>query len=149
MALALSGPRSPREKASVRSVVAAARRAGEDGEADLGLALLHFATSRSWWIDPGRRGPIGNRRCSACARPGQARRPPNPHERDRAEDHIDELLAYLVKRSGSPEPATGIDLRRLATAALWVGALDLAADTSPRRTRHSAMKAASDSSPGP
>ena len=44
------------------------------------------------------------------------------------EDHIDELLAYLVERSGSPEPATGVDLRSLATAALWVGALDLAVD---------------------
>ena len=53
MALALSGPRSPREKANLRSVIAAARRSGEDGKADLGLALLHFATARSWWIDPG------------------------------------------------------------------------------------------------
>ena len=52
-ALSLSGPRSPREKAKLRSVVAAAQRAGEDGQADLGLALLQFASARSWWLDPG------------------------------------------------------------------------------------------------
>ena len=53
MALSLGGPRSPREKVDLRSVVAAARRSGENGQADLGLTLLHFATYRSWWIDPG------------------------------------------------------------------------------------------------
>ena len=52
-ALSLTGPRSPREQANLRSVVAAASRAGEDGEPDLGLALLQFASARSWWLDPG------------------------------------------------------------------------------------------------
>ena len=127
-ALALSGPRSPREKANLRSVVAAARRAGEDGQADLGLALLQFASSRSWWIDPG----VEIRSQIAAAARALA---PDPDDARgiflsaiAPEDHIDELLAYLDERSGSPEPVTGVDARRLATAALWVGALDLAVD---------------------
>ena len=84
MALALSGPRSPREKAGVRSVVAAARRSGEDGEADLGLVLLHYATSRSWWIDPGVeiRSEIAAAARALARDKHDARR--NPHERDRA-----------------------------------------------------------------
>ena len=101
MALALSGPRSPREKASVRSVVAAARRSGEDGEADLGLALLHYATSRSWWIDPGVdiRSEIAAA-ARALAR-GTGRRPPIHMSAIAPEDHIDEL-------AGIPRRAIGI-----------------------------------------
>ena len=128
MALALRGPRSPREEANLRSVVAAALRAGEDGEADLGLALLQFATARCWWIDP---------RVEVRSEIAAAARALAPDQDDvRAiymsaiapEDHIDRVLAYLATRSGSSEPASGVDARRLATAALWVGALDLAAE---------------------
>jgi DNA-binding CsgD family transcriptional regulator len=127
-ALAFSGPRSPREEANLRSVVDAALRAGEDGEADLGLALLQLATGRCWWIDPS----VEIRSEIAAAARALA-----PDEDDvRAiymsamapEDHIDQVLAYVAMRSGSSEPATGLDARRLATAALWVGALDLAAE---------------------
>ena len=128
MALALSGPRSPHEKANLRSVLAAARRSGEDGQTDLGLALLHFATSRCWWIDPGVeiRSEIAAAARALAPDPDDARR---IHISAIApEDHIDELLAYLVERSESPEPVTGVDARRLATAALWVGTLDLAVD---------------------
>jgi len=127
-ALALSGPRSPREEANIRSVVAAARRSGDDGQADLGLALLHLATSRTWWIDPDVeiRSEIAAAARALAPDPGDARR---THLSAIApEDHIDELLAYLIERCGSPEPVTGVDARRLATAALWVGALDLAVD---------------------
>ena len=122
-ALSLSGPRSPREKGKLRSVVAAAMRAGEDGEADLGLALLQFASARSWWVDPGPeiRSQIAGRRAPARG-PTDARviflsaiAP---------EDHVDELLATSPSaRSGSRQ--CGVDARRLATAALWLGALDL------------------------
>ena len=128
MALALSGPRSSREKANLRSVVAAARRSGEDGEADLGLAILQFASSRSWWIDPG----VEIRSEIAAVARALA---PDQHDARRIylsaiapEEYIDELLAYLVEGAGSPEPVTGVDARRLATAALWVGALDVAVD---------------------
>ena len=82
-ALSLSGPRSPREKANLRSVVAAAQRAGEDGQDDLGLALLQFASARSWWLDPGLeiRSQI-----AAAARQlgGPDRRPRHLPELDRA-----------------------------------------------------------------
>ena len=45
------------------------------------------------------------------------------------EDHIDGLLATSSSASGSPEPVDrGRRCGRLATAALWVGALDLAVD---------------------
>ena len=127
-ALALTGPRSLREKANLRSVVAAARRAGEDGEADLGLALLQFASSRSWWIDPG----VEIRSEIAAAARALA---PDPNDARALqmsaiapEDHIDELLISLAERSASREPLGGADARRLATAALWVGALDLAVE---------------------
>src|SRR6185436_13161938 len=98
MALALSGPRSPREKSNLRTVIAAARRSGEDGQADVGLALLHLATSRSWWSDPGVeiRSEIAAAARTLAPDPDDARR---IHISAIApEDHIDELLAYLVER---------------------------------------------------
>jgi AAA ATPase domain len=128
MALALTGPRSPREEANLRSVVAAARRAGEDGEADLGLALLQFATSRCWWIDPGVeiRSGIAAAGCALAPAPDDVR---GIYTSAIApEGRIDEILALLAERSATRETVTGPDARRLATAALWVGALDLAVD---------------------
>ena len=128
LALALSGPRSPHEKANLRSVVAAARRSGEDGQADLGLALLHLATTRSWWIDPDAeiRSEIAAAARALAPDSNDARR---IHlSAIAAEDHIDEILGCLAEGAGSPEHVTGVDARRLATAALWVGALDLAVD---------------------
>ena len=127
-ALALTGPRSPRETSNLRSVVAAARRCGKEGQADLGLSLLHFATVRCWWIDPG----LQIR--SEIAATARALAPSADDARGLCisaiapEDHIDGVLAHLVALSGSREPVTGGDARRLATAALWVGALDLAVD---------------------
>ena len=50
------------------------------------------------------------------------------HPVDRAEDDIDALLARLAERSSSLEPASGNDARRYGTAAIWLGALDLAVD---------------------
>ena len=126
-ALSLSGPRSRRENADLRAVVAAAKRAGEDGQADLGLALLQFASARSWWLDP---GPEIRSQIAGAAR----------QLADRAdarviflssiapEDHVDELLVQLTERARSGEPVSGTDGRRYGTAALWVGALDLAVE---------------------
>ena len=118
----------PARRSTCDPCVAAARRSGEDGQADLGLTLLHFATYRSWWIDPG----VEIRSEIAAASRALA---PDPGDAGRIllsaiapEDHIDDLLARLVERSGSPERVSGVDARRLATAALWVGALDLAVD---------------------
>ena len=106
----------------------AALRAGEDSEADLGLALLQLATARCWWIDPS----VEIR--SEIAAAARALAPDQDDVRAiytsamAPEDDIDRVLTYLATRSGSSEPATGLDVRRLATAALWVGALDLAAE---------------------
>ena len=123
-ALSLTGPRSPGENGKLQSVVAAAIRAGEDGQADLGLALLQFASARSWWVDP---GPEIRAQIAGAAR--QLADPTDARviflSSIAPEDHVDELLATLAERSASPEPVTGVDARRLAMAALWLGALDL------------------------
>ena len=127
-ALALSGPRSPREQANLKAVIDAAKRTGKDGQADLGLALLQFASSRSWWIDPG----VEIR--SRIAATAQALAPESDDARVifmrsiAPEGQVDELIEHLVERCRSPERETGPDARRLATAALWVGALDVAVD---------------------
>ena len=127
-ALALVGPASPREEAQLRSVVAAAARAGEDGEADLGLTLLQFASSRCWWVDPGvlMRSMIASTARRLAPEPDDARaiyiRAIAP------EDHIDELLPWLVEHSAPPQAIAAVAARRLATAALWLGALDCALD---------------------
>jgi ATP/maltotriose-dependent transcriptional regulator MalT len=44
------------------------------------------------------------------------------------EDHVDELLVRLAEAARSSEPVSGNDARRYATAALWLGALDLAVE---------------------
>jgi len=124
-ALSLSGPRARNEDEKLRSVVAAARRAGQDGETDLGLALLQFASARSWWVDPG-----AEIRSEIAA----AARQLADHDDSRViflssiapEDHVDELLIQLTERARSAESLTGNDARRCGTAALWLGALDLA-----------------------
>jgi DNA-binding CsgD family transcriptional regulator len=127
-ALALVGPRSPREAANIRSVVAAATRVGEAGQRDLGLALLQFASARSWWLDPGVK--IRSQIAAAARRLGT--------ETDDArvifirtiapEEDVDELLLKLAEHASSPVPESGTDARRYGTAALWMGALDLAVD---------------------
>jgi DNA-binding CsgD family transcriptional regulator len=128
IALSLSGPRSPRELEDLRAVVAAASRAGDDGERDLGLALLQFASARSWWVDPGVevRSEIASAACQLAPDPRDARglliRAIAP------EHHIDTVKAQVVERAASTEPVGGIDGRRFATAALWVGALPVAVD---------------------
>jgi DNA-binding CsgD family transcriptional regulator len=127
-ALALTGPRSPREAANLRSVIAAAIRTGEDGQPDLGLALLQFASARSWWLDPGVeiRSQIADAAVRLAPQPDDARaifiRTIAP------EVDLDELLASLARHASAAEPIPGIEARRLATAALWVGALDLSVD---------------------
>jgi DNA-binding CsgD family transcriptional regulator len=124
-ALSLTGPRSRREKAKLRSVVAAAERAGEDGRADLGLALLQFASARSWWLDP---GPEIRTQIAGAARQLADRTDSRVIflSSIAPEDHVDELLVELTERARSGEPVSGTDGRRYATAALWLGALDLA-----------------------
>jgi DNA-binding CsgD family transcriptional regulator len=127
-ALGLTGPRSPREAASIRAVIAAAIRAGEDGQNDLGLALLQFASARSWWLDPGLeiRAEIADAAVRLTPQPDDARaifiRTIAP------EVDLDELLASLARHAAAGEPIPSMDARRLATAALWVGALDLCVD---------------------
>ncbi len=100
-ALSLTGPRSPREKAKLRSVIAAAKRAGEAGQADLGLALLQFASARSWWLDP---GPEIRSQIASTARELADRTDSRVVflSSIAPEDHVDELLAYLTElaRSG-------------------------------------------------
>ena len=127
-ALALTGPRSLRERANLKSVVAAASRAGEDDQRDLGLTLLQFAAARSWWLDPG---------VEIRSQIADAARRLAPDQNDARgfliqsiapEDDIDALLARLAERSSSLEPASGNDARRYGTAAIWLGALDLAVD---------------------
>ena len=127
-ALALTGPRSPRERERIERVVATALRAGDDGQRDLGLTLLQFAAARAWWLDPGvetrtriaaaarQLAPDGN---DACAIYLRAIAP---------EADLDELLMHLSERAAAAEPASGVDGRHLATAALWVGSLDLAVE---------------------
>ena len=126
-ALSLSGPRSPREVEKLRSVVAAAKRAGEDGRADLGLALLQFASARCWWLDP---GPEIRSEIASTAR--ELADPTDSRvvflSSIAPEDHVDELLVELTERARSGEPISGTDGRRFATAALWLGALDLVVD---------------------
>jgi DNA-binding CsgD family transcriptional regulator len=126
-ALSLSGPRSPREDEMLRSVVAAAKRAGEDGRADLGLALLQFASARCWWLDP---GPEIRSDIASTAR--ELGDPTDSRvvflSSIAPEDHVDELLVELTERARSGEPISGTDGRRFATAALWLGALDLVVD---------------------
>ena len=117
MALSLGGPRSPREKVDLRSVVAAARRSGENGQADLGLTLLHFATYRSWWIDPGVEirseiaaasralaGP-GRRRADPTERHrpgGPHRRPPDPPRQALGIAGARERRRRAAPRNGGP-----------------------------------------------
>ncbi len=126
-ALSLSGPRSPREHANLRSLVAAAKRAGDEGRADLGLALLQFASARSWWLDP---GPEIRSQIASTAR--ELADPTDSRvvflSAIAPEDHVDELLAQLTERARSGEPISGSDGRRYAIAALWLGALDLVVD---------------------
>ena len=126
-ALSLSGPRSPHEAENLRSVVVAAKQAGEDGRADLGLALLQFASARSWWLDP---GPEIRSQIASTAR--DLGDPTDSRvvflSSIAPEDHVDELLVQLTERASSGEPITGVDGRRYATAALWLGALDLVVD---------------------
>ena len=126
-ALSLTGPRSRREKANLRSVIAAATRAGEDGQADLGLALLQFASARSWWLDP---GPEIRSQIAAAARQLVDLTDSRVIflSSIAPEDHVDELLSQLTERARSREPVSGTDGRRYATAALWLGALDLVVD---------------------
>ncbi len=127
-ALALAGPRSARERERIENVVASALRAGDDGQRDLGLALLQFATARAWWLDPG----VETRTRIAVA----ARRLAPDGNDARAiylraiapEADLDELLMQLSERAAAAEPASGVDGRHLATAALWVGSLDLAVE---------------------
>jgi DNA-binding NarL/FixJ family response regulator len=126
-ALALTGPRSQREEAESRSVVSAARRAGEDGQADLGLTLLQFASARSWWLDPGY--AIRSEIAAAARELG----PPSDARvafisAIAPEDHLDELLARLAEGASSAQQVSGIDARRYATAGLQLGALDCAFD---------------------
>jgi len=127
-ALALNGPRSPREEANLRSIVTAATRAGEEGQVDLGLALLQFASARSWWLDPGVK--IRTEIANAAVRLAPSQDDPRvTYIRTIApEVDFDDLLGRLSARSASLEPLSGTDARRLATAALWAGALDLGVD---------------------
>jgi DNA-binding CsgD family transcriptional regulator len=124
-ALSLSGPRSRSEVAKLSSLVAAAQQAGQDGEADLGLALLQFASARSWWVDP---GPEIRSQIAGAAR--ELAEPTDSRviflSSIAPEEHVDELLVQLADRVGSGEPVNGNDARRYGTAALWLGALDLA-----------------------
>ena len=78
-ALSLSGPPSPHEKDHLQSVVEAAQRCGQDGQSDLGLALLQFASARSWWMRSGCRDQIADRRDGAGIGPRAERRPCRRH----------------------------------------------------------------------
>jgi DNA-binding NarL/FixJ family response regulator len=125
-ALSLAGPRSAHETENLLSVAAAARRLGEHGLNDLGLAILQFASARCWWLDPGFevRSQVAQVALELAARPDDARallvRAMAP------EDHIDDVAALIADRSGSP--MSGPDARRYGTAAIQIGSLPLAVD---------------------
>jgi hypothetical protein len=125
-ALSLTGPRSPREgrepQVGRRRREAPGRRRPRRSRprpppVRLGPQLVGGAR---------RRDPVGDRGCrdGAGTHPDDARvlfmRAVAP------EGHIDYVLEHL--RQTSSAPVSGPDRRRYATAALWVGALDLAVD---------------------
>ena len=127
-ALGLTGSRSAGEDARLRSVVAGALQAGDEGRPDLGLALLQFASARSWWQDPG--VEIRTEIARAAVRLAPERDDPRVTfiRTIAPEVDLDELLAELTRRAAAPGSISGDDARRLGTAALWVGALDLGVD---------------------
>ena len=127
-ALGLTGSRVAGEDARLRSVIAGSLQAGVEGQPDLGLALLQGASARSWWLDPGLeiRTEIADAAVRLAPHPDDARaifiRTIAP------EVDLDELMAGLARHAAAGEPISSMDARRLATAGLWVGALDLCID---------------------
>ena len=124
-ALSLSGPRARDENEKLRSVVEAAQRAGRTARP---ISALRCSSSRPREVGGWTRAPRSDRRSP------QQRASSGTRTISRViflssiapEDHVDELLSQLTERARSAEPSTGNDARRCGTAALWLGALDLA-----------------------
>jgi ATP/maltotriose-dependent transcriptional regulator MalT len=90
--------------------------------------MLQFASARTWWSDPGYeiRSDIANAALRLSRQPDE---PCVVYLMSIApEDHLDHVLDVLAARSTSAEPLSGNDARLYGTAALRVGAMDLALD---------------------
>jgi len=127
-ALGLTGSRATGEDDRLRSVIAGSIQAGVEGRPDLGLAFLQFASARSWWQDPG--VEIRTEIAKAALQLAPSRDDPRVTfiRTIAPEVDLEELLAELARRAASPGSVSGDGARRLGTAALWVGALDLGVD---------------------
>ena len=127
IALSLRGPVTAMEGANIGAAIEAVERAGRDDDLDLALNLLTLIASRCWWVVPDQ--PIVRRLVEAAERLGLSPNDPTllhtqalmPVERGSI------VLAQLVRHAqgGLNDPVAA---RLLGTVAVWMGALDLAAD---------------------
>lgn len=125
-ALSLRGPVTAMEGGNIRSAIEAAERARDDGDLDLAVNLLLLTSSRCWWIVPS--DEISRGVVEAAERLGLP--PSDPRllqiqaltAADRCTVVIQELSRHAREGTGD-----AIAARLLGTAAVWVGALDLAA----------------------
>jgi DNA-binding CsgD family transcriptional regulator/tetratricopeptide (TPR) repeat protein len=125
-ALSLRGPVTAMEAANIRSVIDAAERARDVGDLDLAIKLLGMTSERCRWIVAD--DQISSRVVEAAERLGLPASDPRLIQiqalttLDRGKIVLEELSRHA--REGTDD---AIAARFLGTAALWVGALDLAA----------------------
>jgi DNA-binding CsgD family transcriptional regulator len=127
LALSLRGPVTAMEGANIGTAIEAVERARLDDDIDLALNLLTLIASRCWWVVPD--DTIVRRLVEAAERLGLP--PSHPtllHTQaltpvERGSIVLEELERHA--RAGLDDPAAA---RLLGTVAVWMGALDLAAD---------------------
>ena len=127
LALSLRGPVTAMESANIGAAIEAVEHARRNEDLDLALNLLALITSRCWWVVPGE--TIMRRVVEAAEGLGLPQTDPRllhtqaltPVERGWI---VMEGLEHHA-RVGLEDPAAA---RLLGTAAVWMGALDLAAD---------------------
>ena len=127
LALSLRGPVTAMESANIGAAIEAVERARLEGDLDLALNLLTFIASRCWWVVPDE--SIMRASVEAAERLGLP--PSHPtllHTQaltpvERGSIVLEELERHA--RAGLDDPAAA---RLLGTVAVWMGALDLAAD---------------------
>lgn len=117
------------EEARFSELIAAAERAGEEGDQELRIDLLWLVASRSWWVDP---GPEPRRLLiEASARLGDAgAADPRVFSIYAYADpfgHAPEVLERLRKKAAMGGNDTEV-ARHFGPAALVVGAFDLGVD---------------------
>ena len=127
LALSLRGPVTAMEGANIGAAIEAVKRAGRDDDLDLALKLLTLIASRCWWVVPDQL--IVRRLVEAAEDLGlPANDPTLLHTQallpvERGTDVLGELERHA--RAGLDDPVAA---RLLGTVAVWMGALDLAAD---------------------